>query len=123
MGLTVPTLLDPQSGKAKAFGHLFEALAVLTVRGAAGVSEARAYHFLTAKGEHEVDILLENYEGQVIAFEVKLKASISDTDVRHLQWMKSKLGDRLIDQVVITTGRHAYRRKDGVAVVPLALLA
>jgi hypothetical protein len=34
------------------------------------------------------------------------------------------LGDDLLDSVVVvvTTGSHAYRRKDGVAVVPAALL-
>ena len=30
--------------------------------------------------------------------------------------------DRVIDKVLINTGAYAYRRKDGVAVVPLALL-
>jgi hypothetical protein len=28
----------------------------------------------------------------------------------------------LIDAVILTTGPHAYRRPDGIAVVPLALL-
>lgn len=30
--------------------------------------------------------------------------------------------DRVVDLVVITTGEYAYRRHDGIAVVPLALL-
>jgi hypothetical protein len=37
-------------------------------------------------------------------------------------WLKQKLGDRLLDQVIITTGPKAYRREDGIAVVPFALL-
>ena len=32
------------------------------------------------------------------------------------------LGGVLADKVVLTTGLRAYRRSDGVAVVPLALL-
>lgn len=43
-------------------------------------------------------------------------------DVRHLLWLRDNLGDDVADLVVLTTGRHAYRRADGVAVVPLALL-
>ena len=32
------------------------------------------------------------------------------------------LGEEIADLVVINTGASAYRRRDGVAVVPLALL-
>ncbi len=35
---------------------------------------------------------------------------------------KSRAGDDLLDAVVVTTGTEAYRRKDGIAVVPAALL-
>jgi uncharacterized protein len=42
--------------------------------------------------------------------------------VRHLLWLKQRMGTRLTDMVVTTTGRHAYRRPDGVAVIPAALL-
>jgi hypothetical protein len=42
--------------------------------------------------------------------------------VRHLLWLREQLGNDLIDIAVITTGPEAYRRPDGVAVVPLALL-
>ena len=31
--------------------------------------------------------------------------------------------ERLVDKVVVTTGEYAYRRNDGVAVIPLGLLA
>ena len=41
---------------------------------------------------------------------------------RHLNWLHSAVGDRLADRIVITTGEFVYRRKDGVAVIPLALL-
>lgn len=45
-----------------------------------------------------------------------------DSPVTHLRWLASRLGDDLLDAVVITTGPHAYRRPDGIAVVPAALL-
>ena len=40
----------------------------------------------------------------------------------HLKWLKEKLGDRLLDAVVVNTGSDAYRRNDGIGVVPLSLL-
>ncbi|MGH3142391.1 MAG: AAA family ATPase, partial [Gaiellales bacterium] len=42
--------------------------------------------------------------------------------VKHLHWLRDRLGDRLLDAVVVSTGPTAYRRADGVAVVPAALL-
>ena len=53
---------------------------------------------------------------------MKLKSAIIDRDVRHLLWLKKSLPDQVVDLVVINTGAHAYRRQDGVAVIPLASL-
>jgi len=36
--------------------------------------------------------------------------------------LHSRLGADLLDAVVITTGQHAYRSPDGIAVIPAALL-
>jgi len=54
----------------------------------------------------------------VIAVEVKLSPTVDDHDVRQLLWLGERLGDDLLDAMVITTGRSAYRRPDGVAIVP-----
>ncbi|GIJ40441.1 hypothetical protein Vwe01_37660 [Micromonospora andamanensis] len=51
-----------------------------------------------------------------------LSPSVSDGDVRHLTWLRGQLGDDLLDAAVITTGSEAYRRADGIAVIPLSLL-
>ena len=77
---------------------------------------------LTKNTEHEVDLIVEGDGMRVVAIGVKLAATVDDRDVRHLNWLHSQLGDRLVDRVVVTTGEFAYRRRDGVAVVPLALL-
>lgn len=47
---------------------------------------------------------------------------MNDRDVRHLRWLSGVLGDDLLDALVINTGAAAYRRADGIAVVPAALL-
>lgn len=122
LGITSEALISPASGKAEYFGQLFESLATLTVRAAGQAAEARTYHVRTRGGEHEVDLLLERFDGALLAFEVKLAPAVEDRDVRHLHFLRDRLGPRLVDAVVISTGRQAYRRRDGVAVVPLALL-
>ena len=48
--------------------------------------------------------------------------TVSDEDVRHLRWLQDRVGDRLLDAAVVTSGPDAYRRQDGIAVVPAALL-
>ena len=47
---------------------------------------------------------------------------MQDSDTKHLHWLKKTIGDRLRDAIVINTGPRAYRRPDGIGVVPFALL-
>lgn len=122
LSLTDEILTSSAPGTGEIFGQLFESLALLTVRAAGQAAEARAFHVRTGNGDHEVDAILERYDGKVIAFEMKLASAVSDSDVKDLNWLAGILGQRLTDRVIITTGSHAYRRRDGVAVVPLALL-
>ncbi len=104
------------------FGALFESLVALNIRVFAQAAEAAVWHFRDYGGDHEVDLIVEGPEGRVLAVEVKLAAVIDDDDVSHLAWLGDRMGDKLLDAVVLTTGREAYRRKDGIAVVPAALL-
>ncbi|MGH3949421.1 MAG: ATP-binding protein [Pseudonocardiaceae bacterium] len=103
-------------------GHLFESLVTLTVRVLAQAAEATVHHLRTRNGDHEIDLIVERADRRVVALEVKLAATIDDRDVKHLHWLRSRLGDDLLDAVVVTTGPYAYRRPDGIAVVPASLL-
>lgn len=103
-------------------GGLFESLVTIDVRVYAQAAEARVGHLRTAGGEHEIDLIVERDDGRVVAIEAKLTAVPADGDVRHLRWLKERLGDEVLDMVVISTGTYAYRREDGIAVIPAALL-
>ena len=120
LGLSSSSLLNASG--AHMMGPLFESLATLTVRVAAQAAEARVYHMRTQGGRHEVDLVVEGVDGQIVGIEVKLAAAVGDSDVKHLIWLRDQIPDRVADLVVVTTGKAAYRRPDGVAVVPLALL-
>lgn len=102
-------------------GGLFEALAALSVRTFAQNCDARVYHLRTKAGRHEVDFIVDGPEG-IVGLEVKLASVVNDKDVEHLKWLRQQLGDHCVDLVVLYTGPEAYRRGDGVAVIPLALL-
>lgn len=104
-------------------GRLFESLVTLNTRVYAQSAEATVHHLRTHEGRHEVDLLVVRGDQRVVAIEVKMGAVVTDDDVRHLRWLREKLGDdELLDAIVITTGTRAYRRSDGIGVIPAALL-
>lgn len=103
-------------------GALFESLVALSVKVYAQAAEAEVGHLRTHRGSHEVDLIIERGDQRVVAIEVKLARTVTDGDLTHLHWLADQIGDDLLDQIVITTGNDAYRRADGIAVVPAALL-
>lgn len=103
-------------------GALFESLATQSLRVYAEAAQAQIGHLRTKDTAREIDLIVEGRNRQVLAIEVKLAGTVSDHDVRHLNWLGEQIGDRLVNRVIVTTGEYAYRRPDGVAVVPLSLL-
>ena len=103
-------------------GQLFESLATLSVRAAAEALRAKVYHLRTKNGDHEIDLIVEGCDGELLAIEVKLAQAISDQDVKHLLWLRAKLQRSELQLLVLNTGTQAYRRADGIIVVPLAML-
>lgn len=103
-------------------GHLFESLVTLSIRVYAQAAEARVRHLRLHGGRREVDLIVERPDQRVVAIEVKLSGSVADDDVKNLLWLRSQIGQDLLDAIVINTGPQAYRRRDGIAVVPAALL-
>ncbi|MBI2777336.1 MAG: ATP-binding protein [Chloroflexi bacterium] len=128
LGATAPALLAgrevgppiPRTGTL--LGSLFESLAALSIRVFAQSAEGKVFHYRTRAGEREIDFIIEGPDLRVLPVEVKLAEVIEDRDVRHLKALRDDLPDDVVDMVILTTGSEAYRRKDGVAVVPLALL-
>lgn len=104
-------------------GHLFESLVTLCVSVPAQACEAEVGHVRTRNGDHEIDLVLVRDDGRILAIEIKLASTVTDHDTRHLHWLADRLGDRLIDAIVINTGPRAYRRPDGIGVVPLGLIS
>ncbi len=109
-------------GSPAIVGGLFEALAVLSVKTYAQINQVSVSHFRESSGAREVDVIVHRPDGATVAFEVKLGRIVDNRDVRHLLWLKQKLGDDLRDMAVIYSGEYAYRRPDGVAVIPASLL-
>lgn len=128
LGADASSLLDgkplgpPVPRDGSLLGALFESLVTLCVRVYAQDAEATVGHLRTFSGEHEVDLIVRRNDGRIVAIEIKLAPTVNDDDVRQLRWLEGRIGDELIDSLVVTTGVAAYRRADGIGVVPAALL-
>jgi len=128
VGATASALLNGESPgpviprEGTLLGALFESLVTQSVRIYAQAGEATVAHLRAARGDHKVDLIVQRADGRVVAIEVRLSSTPSADSVRHLKWLEGKIGDDLLDAVVVTTGSEAYRRPDGIAVVPAALL-
>lgn len=127
LGLDAPALLRAEQGSTQLtegtiLGALFEHLTTLSMHTYAEAAEARVHHLRTRNGDHEVDLVVVRPDGRILAIEVKLADRVEDADVKHLTWLAHRIGDDLLDAAVIYAGEHAYRRRDGIAAIPLALL-
>ena len=102
-------------------GALLESMVTHDLRVYAQSADARVSHMRTWNDQREADVIVEHQRG-VLAVEVKRGAEVTGRDTRHLRWLRDRLGPALIDAMVVTTGSHAYRDDDGIAIVPATLL-
>ena len=72
-------------------------------------------------GRHEVDLLAELRAGKLVAFEVKAGAADLPA-VRHLTWLRERLGERFARGVVLHTGPRAYELDDRIIALPICAL-
>lgn len=106
-------------------GLLFESLVVRDLRVYADALEAEAYSYRDESGL-EADLVLELAGGGWAAFEVKLGLNQVDAAAANLLKLKNRVDARAAGEaialVVVTGSGFAYRRDDGVSVVPIATL-
>ncbi|WP_448058728.1 ATP-binding protein [Cellulomonas hominis] len=105
------------------FGFIFESMVTRDLRVYADALDASVHHYRERSGDLEVDLVVERRDGAWIGIEVKLGQHRVDEAATALH----ALADRRVARppealVVITGGEYAYRREDGVDVVPLATL-
>ena len=106
-------------------GFLFESLVTHDLRVYAQANDAKVYHYLDSSGM-EVDCIVQKFNGDWCAFEIKLGTSqIEEAAAKLLKF--AKVIDTQKSQVpkslnIITGTGISYTRKDGVNVISLASL-
>jgi len=110
----------------KSLGLLFESLVIRDLRVYAAANGGFVYHYRDETGL-EIDAIIETLDGRWLACEVKLGGEEAvNVAARNLQTLRDKVEDeqrsRLAGLVVVTAGKVALTRPDGVHVVPLGCL-
>lgn len=76
-------------------------------------------HLRTKNGREEVDIVLEQADGRVLALEVKATSAPTTADARHVAWLRDKIGVRFIGGTVLHTGPDAFVLGEQLLAVPI----
>ena len=109
----------------EAFGLQFESLCVRDLRVYAEAIDGTVFHYRDKTGL-EADAVIVLADGRWAPIEVKLGSRQLDEAATHLRRLRERVdADRMGEPsflAVVTAGATAYRRDDGVLVIPLACL-
>lgn len=107
------------------FGFLFEALCTRDIRIYAQANDGDVFHYRDKSGL-EADLIVRLRDGRWAAIEVKLGQKQIEEAAKNLLALSSKVDIEKMGKasflMIITGGRFAYQRKDGVWVVPIGCL-
>ena len=121
LGLSIDNLLNDLNY----LGLLFESLAVRDLRIYTEKNGGKLYHYRDSQGL-EIDAVVEYANGEWGAFEVKLGIGAVDVAAANLLKFASKIDTEKIGKpstlTVITGNGFAYKRSDGINIVPLSTL-
>jgi predicted AAA+ superfamily ATPase len=109
----------------ESFGFLFESLCTRDMRAYSQVNDGEVFHYRDKTGL-EADMIISLRDGRWGAAEVKLGTKQIEEAAKNLLTLKEKINtDKMGNPsflMVITGGQYAYKRNDGILVVPLGCL-
>lgn len=106
-----------------ASGPLLENFVAMELRKQAAWSRTAAslFHMRTSRGE-EIDLLLEDRAGRVVAIEVKAAHTVGAETFRGLTMLRDELGDGFVRGVVLYGGRTTATFGDRLTALPIDAL-
>jgi predicted AAA+ superfamily ATPase len=120
-------MLDQDAGSLRQpsgpLGPLIEAFVAMEIARQLTWSRQRAemYHYRT-KDKVEVDIVLENRRGHVIAIDVKAGSTVRAEDFRGLRHLADRTGDDLRVGVILYTGQQTLPFGPRLRAIPISAL-
>ena len=107
------------------FGFLFESLVARDLRVYAQALDGEIFHYRD-KDNLEADLVIRLNDDRWAAVEVKLGSKEIEDGAKHLIELRNKVDTSNVGEpsflMVVTGGQFAYRRNDGVFVVPIGCL-
>jgi predicted AAA+ superfamily ATPase len=107
------------------FGLLFESLCVRDLRIYSQVLDGEVFHYRD-RYDLETDAVIHLNDGRWGAVEVKLGSNEIEKGAKNLKKLKDRVDTDRMKQpsflMVLTAAEYAYRREDGVLVVPIGCL-
>lgn len=107
------------------FGFLFESLCTRDMRVYASAIDGDVFHYRDKTGL-ESDMIIRLRDGRWAPVEVKLGSKEIEEAAGHLLELKQKVDTSKVGEpsflMVLTGGQYAYRRPDGVYIVPIGCL-
>lgn len=103
-------------------GQVFENFVLQQIAPEADRLGLTMHHLRTSSGTHEIDLMLEDLKGNIVAVEIKSSVSIDESDAKHLRWLMKENPDRVRAAVVFHAGPHVIQMRDGVMALPISSL-
>lgn len=83
--------------------------------------EVQLHHWRITQG-HEVDLLLERSNGEVVGIEVKAAATLKADDFKSLTALRDSIGDDFVHGFVLHTGAESLSFGDRLTALPISAL-
>ncbi|GAA1145105.1 ATP-binding protein [Kribbella jejuensis] len=119
LGMDAESLRRPD----RPLGALLEGFVAMEIARQLSWSKQRAelYHYRT-RDQVEVDIVLENRQGQVVAIDVKAASTVKAEDFRGIRHLSTRLGADLVAGIVLYTGQQTLPFGPQFRAVPISAL-
>ena len=116
--------IDDVLASAGLLGSMIDTFVVAQLRAEATAAETRyrLSHLREHDGRREVDVIAELGGGRVVGIEIKASASVSRSDVRHLEWLRDTMEESFAGGVVLHTGPDTFELADRVLAAPISTL-
>jgi uncharacterized protein len=119
-GMTPERMLDPTTTYT---GQLLETFVVTElVKLATWCEEPVELSHYRDKDGREADVIVESPDGRVAAIEVKAAIDVDERDLRHLTYLRDRLGDSFANGVIIHCGKQVLPMGDRITAVPVNAL-
>jgi predicted AAA+ superfamily ATPase len=81
----------------------------------------RMFHYRSQNGD-EIDLLLEDRAGRVVALEIKMAETITGRDTRGMAGLRDEIGENFVSGIVLHPGREAISLGDRLLALPIGAI-